>query len=196
MKINSIKTCILGFLLAGSSAFMSGCSSPWNNSSRLHQYMSDRGDKQAALDSILDLTKNDDYVKESILRQSAVDSIAYRDLFLTSRAAKVPAMVSEFNKIAAKASLLNAVKTPYYSARDLKDLFLNKAKQEGIIIVDADKWIENFPDESEYRNTGKFAADAQQHADKYFYSTFFRKNRLLGGDFKVKFDSIAGVLKR
>lgn len=196
MKINSIKSCIFGVLLAGSAALMSGCSSPWNNSSRLHQYMSDRGDTQAALDSILDLTKNKDYVKESILRQSAVDSIAYRDLFLASRAARVPAMVSEFNKIAAKASLLKAAKTPYHSAHDLKELFLNKAKQEGIIIVDADKWIDNFPDESEYRSTGKFAADAQQHADKYFYSTFFRKNRLLSGDFKVKFDSIAGVLKR
>ena len=197
MRIKAIKTFILGTLLAGSSALMTGCGdSNWSTTSRLHQYMKDRGDTQAALDSIIENTKSNDYSREAILRQSAVDSIAYRDLFLTTRAARVSAAVSEFNKIAAKASLVDVTKSPYHSSSDYKKLFIEKAKKEGLLILDADKWLENFPDESDYRNTGRFAADVQQHADKYFYQTFFRKNRLLTGDFKIRFDSIANVLKR
>ena len=197
MRIHSIKTYILSTLLAGSVPLMSGCAdNSWDNSERLHQYMSQRGDTQAALDSILDATRNKDYTIESIMRQSAVDSIAYRDLFLASRAAKVPALVQEFNQIAAKASLANAVRTPYYSTSDLKKLFVDRAKQEGILIIDADEWLGNFPKEPDYRCNGKFAADVQRHVDKYFYSNFFRKNRMLKGNLKLKIDSIAGVIKK
>ena len=87
MKVSSIKT-ILPVAAAGLMALATSCSTA---TERAEKYMEETNRTQAELNAI-----------KSGNVQSKLDSIAYRDIFMGTEAAKDSANLAEFNKIAAR----------------------------------------------------------------------------------------------
>jgi len=123
--------------IAASTMCLTGCN--FSTEQKLHDYMLTHAYPKRTYDSILNATERDNIEQEAVVRQSTVDSMAYRELFLSTELAKDSATVAEFNKIAQKASLENVKKPEGWNFETYKDHIVNVAIKDGISAKEADK---------------------------------------------------------
>ena len=193
MQIQSIRTLILGTLLSAGALFMSGCKSDFDtpNARGLCEYMDERGDTKADIDNILKTTVRRSITREDAARQSALDSMAYRDLFNETHLANDSAAVADFNKIASKFKLENNL--TYYGRAELKsreafaDALTEDKTRKNII----DSLLRNFPSRRDLLAYSFFDIQKYQlYGDKYFYNKFFRNHGLNTDEFNAKFEAL------
>lgn len=180
--------------IAASTMLFGSC---FDNSKKLHDYMEDKGYKQIELDSVLEATKRYDIDKESAVRQKTVDSMAYRDLFNSTSLTGDSAIVAEFNKIAAKASLENIADNSRNIGVKCREHIYNTAISDGLDIEGATELKNILHDlQTVYVNHDAIAAMYQYYSDMYFYGIFFAKNGLLDNEnFANKFNETAKMLE-
>ena len=183
--------------LIASTMCLTGC---FSSSEKLHDYMAQKEYPMKTLDSVLNATKRDDFVKEAIVRQSTVDAMAYRDLFYSTELAKDSSAVAEFNKIAQNASLEN-VKINRWEVEPLKKHIIYIAKKDGISIDEADELksaLNKYARRSKWLSICESASAAkiQFFSDKYFYENYFKGYNLLNDTiFTKKLKETADCLK-
>lgn len=184
-------------LIATGVLAMGGCG--FDNSKKLHDYMAKKGETQERLDSVLNATQLNSHDREAILRQSTVDSMAYRDLFNTTELVKDSNILAEFNKIAAKASLLKVQRPSNISEYEsYKDHIYNTAVSDNIDINEADdlKNILNTTKIGLTEGRSEFSAKLQFLSDMYFYGKFFQKYGLTSNEeFNKKYEEVAKSLE-
>lgn len=168
MKVSSIKT-ILPVAAAGLMALATSCSTA---TERAEKYMEETNRTQAELNAI-----------KSGNVQSKLDSIAYRDIFMGTEAAKDSANLAEFNKIAAR---LRVPDDMYFS--ETSKYLDDKLAEEGISIKDMNgiKSKETFWDWDLVKVNRK-----QHYADDWAYREFFEKIGIMDEDLAKKCDSIS-----
>ena len=170
----SLKT-LLPIAAIGTMALMA-CDSP---SSKAESYMGERPRKE-----YLELTKS----KNELLIQSKLDSMAYRDIFNGTSAAKDSIKVAEFNKIAAKMR-------PYIKTNNAWDNYkeINKKLVHNGITNKEFKKIE--------KTWSNFSTDTrnllirQHYADDWAYRKFFKKIGILDNKLIAKCDSISKIIR-
>ncbi len=173
MKV-SLKT-FLPIVAIGSMALAS-CSSP---SSRAQKYMEDRPREE-----FLNITNSDDRA----LVQSRLDSLAYRDIFNGTNAAKDSAKVAEFNKIASemRPSFSSASKPVSY-CDEIGNILVNK----GI----TNKEYKNFPGYNRLYSNYWNVENCQHFADDWAYRKFFSKIGIMNEKLNAKCDSISKLIR-
>lgn len=107
-------------------------------------------------------------------KMSKLDSIAYSDIFKTTKLAQDSTKVAEFNKIAAKnRSLTTYEDEPFFYNFAIRSFLNDKATKYGMHFKDYEKMQEK--DDVAYR---------QNYIDNFVYQKFFKDNNVL--DKKVK----------
>ena len=185
----------LPFIAAGTMC-LTGCN--FNTDEKLHDYMLRKAYPKKTLDSILDATKRDDIEKEAVVRQSTVDSMAYRELLYSTELVKDSAAVAKFNKIPRKASLEKVEKPHSWQLETYKDHIVNTAIKDGISVGEADELkshLNSLKTDYLFDTRTAYAATVQAYADEYFYKNFFKGYNLLNDPkFKKEFKRTANKL--
>ena len=168
MKISPLKTYIPAITLGIAS--LASCTNPNNAAKRYMEY------KPYAEFQEVTSTGNLAHT------QSKLDSVAYKDLFLTTQAGKDSSNVAEYNKIAAKMKGYDPQGTNYL---DIQDRIEQSSIKAGITT-------------KEFNNIrrSREAWDAQYSADKWAYGNFFNKLGLMNDENFVKhFEDVAEKIK-
>ena len=183
--------------VAAATMLFAGC---FDTGKKLHDYMSERGNLQIELDSVLDATKRHNESQEAVVRQSTVDSMAYRDLFNTTQFAKDSSAVAEFNKIAAKASLENDISSSFDLRKtdsNCKQKFYDRAISEGLSISEAEELKSTKMITHGSFSDADIASQYQSFSDMYFYGKFFAEKGLLDDTaFANNFNKVTNFLRK
>ena len=186
MQINKLNGILLGGMLAGTSLLVSGCDGTYN---RFARYMRENNRTQQEFETML--YRNEQYNKkeQECILQATLDSMAYRDLLNTTKAANDSEIVAEFNALAGRTNIsrITLDKNDTNVAPN-KAKILKMVKNEGVTKKEYDEVNAYEKEIPEYSHT-------QHFADKLLYSKFFTKHGLMTKDFKEKFDSIANVIR-
>ena len=118
--------------------------------------------------------------------QSRLDSMAYRDLFNTTQAAKSSENVANFNKIAAKH---RATLNDKFNFRKAINSIKQKLISEGISTQD----LETI--NSKTRNYGNPLHLTQHYADDWAYRNFFKKIGIYKNEIPAKCDKISKQIR-
>lgn len=153
---------------------LSACS---NVQDRAAEYMADK-----PYSEYLKVTEGDN----TTLIQSRLDSVAYRDIFMGTKAAKDSALVAEFNTIAEKTRGYS--NNNYSSGKKMKKIRESVIKQ-GITTRDLET-IRN-TDGSIPSGEAELAAKYQHNADNWAYRNFFKKAGIMDSEIEKKCDSIS-----
>lgn len=154
---------------------LASCSSP---SSRAQKYMEDRPREE-----FLNITNSDDRA----LVQSRLDSLAYRDIFNGTNAAKDSAKVAEFNKIASEMRPSFSSSEPLDYCKEIGNILVNK----GI----TNKEYKNFPDFIVPFSRRWNVENSQHFADDWAYRKFFSKIGVMDEKLNAKCDSISKLIR-
>lgn len=180
-------------LIAAGTMCLAGCN--FSTEQKLHDHMLIKAYPKKTLDSILDATKRDDIVKEAVVRQSTVDSMAYRELFNATELVNDSVAVAEFNQIARKASLENVEKPEGWDFKTYRDHTVNTAIKDGITVKEAEALDKSLCPETLYQTESAYAAKLQSIADKYFYENYFKGYNLFDNKkFEKEFERTAKKL--
>ena len=122
------------------------------------------------------------------LTQSKLDSIAYRDIFNGTQAAKDSALVAEFNEIANK--------TRGYSDKDFcydKECAIQRCLiAQGISTKEYDEVTNKYS----FNNNGTRMANITQHyADDWAYRKFFEKAGIMDDKITAKCDEVSKQIR-
>lgn len=156
MLVNKIKSGIIG-----ASLVLTGCGEP-TSVDNAQRYMENNNKTQIELENIIKYKNSKKPIEESYYTgvQSKLDSVAYRDVFMTTQASKNSSKVEEFNKIAAKG------KMETYNAK--------QKLMETNISVKEFKQITEGP----HKGTNWYE-NIQYATDSINYRKFFKDNKLL-----------------
>lgn len=147
---------------------------------RARKYMSETNRTQMELE---ELTRGED---EGTI-QSRLDSLAYRDIFNSTQAAKDSAHVAEFNKIAA--TMRSKVKGDMWDKIAAINIRMVK---EGISI----KELEEIKDkDSMFKTDQKRVLTRQHYADDWAYRKFFSKIGILNDSIAKKCDEVSKKIR-
>lgn len=147
---------------------------------RAQKYMSETNRTQLELE---ELTQGED---ENTV-QSRLDSLAYRDIFNSTQAAKDSAHVAEFNKIAA--TMRPKVQGDMWDKMAAIDIRMVK---EGISI----KELEEIKDkDSMFKTDPKRVLIRQHYADDWAYRKFFSKIGIMNDSIADKCDEVSKKIR-
>ena len=181
MKINAINKLMIGGLLAGASIALSGCGGgPYSKTAK---YMRENNYAQNEYEELMH--KNLQYPKnqQTMIMQSALDSMVYSDLFNTTRLADDSSAVADFNALAGRTNISKVY--PDDTKVSNSERIAKILKDENVTMSEYDSVI--FPE--------TFESIQQHFADKLLYSKFFKKHGLTTKDFQAKFDSVSKLAK-
>lgn len=167
----SIRSIIGGIVVGTTALFGSSCSNVGNSTSvekRAKEYMQDKPRIQ--------YEEAINHYNTPFLNQSKLDSVAYRDVFNTTPAAKDSSAIAEFNKIA-KENLASS------------DIYQNKA----LARVTSVKEYDNIMTNVNKINVSTRKTYLQYVTDSIAYRKFFEKHNLLD---KNTLDLIKNISKR
>lgn len=167
MLINKIKSTIIG-----ASIVLTGCSNP-TSVKNIEQYMEQTNRSQKELNSIIDKTKNSTSYYVGV--QSKLDSMAYRDIFMTTTANKDSAKVAEFNKIASKGRMI----------------MIDPEKK----LIETNISIKEYKQISTAKNGKNWFENIQYATDSINYRKFFKENNLLNKKTLNLFNNISKQIK-
>ncbi len=152
---NTIKSAIVA-----SSVLLSGCS-PYSSPENAKKYMQNR--PQQELDEVLSSVNKPvnvitlyDYAGV----QSKLDSVAYKDIFMTTNAVKDSAKIAEFNKIAG-------------IGKTVRGNLTQKLRETGVTVNEFDQIIDKAPWTEKRYEYFQFVTDSLN------YRKFFKKHNLL-----------------
>ena len=195
MQVKTIQTFLLGALLSCGAYLMSGCSDrnrETYNARVLSEYMNERGNTKTEIDSVIKSTTRISSPKTDAARQSALDSMAYRDLFNETHLSKDSAVVEEFNEIASKINLENSLSHYGNAVLVSREVLGNALINDSTKTEEISGLLRNFPNRMEFFGESCYDIQNYQHySDKCFYGKFFEKYGLMTGDFKSKFETLA-----
>ncbi len=176
---NFIGKAITGSMIALSS--LTGCDSRITYNNKAEEYMADKPAKE-----YIQMEKgwrNDNMRYADI--QSSLDSVAYKDIFNGTKAAKDSSKIAEFNKIAAKMKVDKNINTYNEAFKNLdnKMLYMNITTKEHKMNLkeyknyeykkSVGRFIYNHIDNSKILQCRQFKADS------IAYNQFFKKHNLL-----------------
>ena len=165
-------------LTAASMFALASCS---NVEDRAKEYMSETNRTQTEYNNF---SKNSVYTKQSIL-----DSIAYRDIFNSTQAAKDSAKVADFNKIAARMRPNEEENENIWDKQS--DIEKNLTK-EGISI----KALDAIKDKFSVRMEGITGLNTFQHyADDWAYRKFFKSIGIYNASISSKCDEVSEKIR-
>lgn len=160
--------------LVATSVILSGCS-PYSSPGKAQEYMQNK--PQQELDEVLSSVNKPVKVitlHDYAVVQSKLDSVAYKDIFMTTNAVKDSTKLAEFNKIAGIGRMTQGDLT-------------QKLKETGITVKEFDKIIDEAPWTEKRYEHFQFATDSIN------YHKFFKKHNLLN---KKTLKMIKDVSKR
>ena len=166
---------ILPLITAGT-MIISSCTE--NNASKYRTLMKEAGAKSQEIENIVKNCKNDDKYIEAVKLQSALDSIAYRNLF-NANGIDDSMIENYFNKIAPKASLSDVV-SDKYSEEFNKDRCLDKML--GTIYTEDfdEETIDNMKNSCiDFDNNGTHSLEDYQ---RFYDSLYFNTHITQGGN--------------
>lgn len=155
---------------------LTSCDSP---SSKAETYMGDRPRKE-----YLELINS----KNELLIQSKLDSMAYRDIFNGTNAAKDSTKVAEFNKIAAKMRPSLGTKGTWKNYVEIN----KKLIRNGITIKEFKKINKTW---SKFSTDTRNTLTCQHYADDWAYRKFFKKIGILDDKLNAKCDSVSEIIR-
>jgi hypothetical protein len=118
-------------------------------------------------------------------QQSRLDSVAFRDVFNSTQAAKDSTLVKEFNKIAGQ----NHIQELKKHDKNREKIF-NKIKESGVSVKEFSQIQEECKFGYVYNQ-----ARAQMKTDSIAYSRFFEQNNLLNNETKSQIKTICSKIK-
>ena len=186
MKVNSIRNILLA-AAGGSLLLLASC-----KKDNLEKYMEANNYTKEKIDSTMDATKRDNSLMQSTVRQSTIDSMAFRNLFEGTRYAQNSDAVANFNEIAGRMRV-DSMDTD--NRFFVQDEIANNAYKENINpdIVEELQYIN--PEEDSDLSGEEHVAKIQYLADRAAYEKFFADHGLMKCDFIQKFDSVSNSIK-
>ncbi len=176
-------------LAAAGTMFFSGCT---GNTAKISSYMKNMGANSQEIERIIAGTKNNDKYVEAVQRQSALDSMAYRNLFNTTELARDSIAISMFNQIASKTALKYSVNSTY-SEKFNKDRCIDRML-EVVCAEDYDEeTVEKMKDNCFNLDAQNVSLTAyQKEFDKMYYENLFKGLSLTDNpDFANRFNSVS-----
>lgn len=176
---NFIGKVITGSMIALSS--LTGCDSGITYNNKAEEYMADKPAKE-----YLQMEKGwrNEKMRYADI-QSSLDSVAYKDIFNGTKAAKDSSKVAEFNKIAAKMKVDKNIKTYEEAFKNLD----NKTLNMGITTKEHKMNLKEYNNYEYKKSVGRFIYNhidnskvlqcRQFKADSIAYNKFFKKHNLL-----------------
>ncbi len=172
MLVNKIKSGIIGASLA-----LTGCGEP-TSVDNAQRYMENNNKSQIELENIIKYKNDKKPIEVSYYTgvQSKLDSVAYRDVFMTTQASKNSSKVAEFNKIAAKGKMTSDNPTQKLMETNIS------VKEFKRITKSSSRWT------NWYENV-------QYATDSINYRKFFKGNKLLDKKTLNLFNKVSQQIK-
>lgn len=161
----------------GMTALLSAC---MNTEDRVKSYMIRANHSQMEYEKMLS-NENERFI------QSKLDSLAYRDVFNGTQAAKDSACVAEFNKIAADMRPASD-----FSESKAIEIIKKKLTERGISVKDFQS-VTNQSSKKGIRIPSEVIL--QHYADDWAYRDFFRKNGIYSDKIAKECDEVSTILQ-